>query len=74
MKMDKYQKAILAIVIITVVSSISHVLFMIFGEVETDFPFIIFFPGFLVIWIPIIAQKRAEVLKKQEESTKRIKE
>jgi hypothetical protein len=72
--MDKYQKAILAIVIIIIVSSVANLMFIIINNVDTYFPFIIFFPGALVIWIPIIAHKREEELQNQEEITQKIKE
>ncbi|MBY8986082.1 MAG: hypothetical protein KGD65_13485 [Candidatus Lokiarchaeota archaeon] len=72
--MDKYQRAMLAIVIIIVVSSIAYSGYVIFGDVDTYFPFFIFFPSSLVIWIPIIARKREEELMKQEKLTKKIKE
>ncbi|MFX1453925.1 MAG: hypothetical protein ACFFDB_00985 [Promethearchaeota archaeon] len=72
--MDKYQKAILAIVIIIGVFSIFYILYIIFGEVDTYFPFIIFFPGSLVILIPVIDQKRQQTVMKREKITKQVKE
>ncbi len=72
--MDKYQRAILAIVIIIIVSSVAYLMFIILGDVDTYFPFFIFFPGSVVIWIPIIARKREEELMKREEKTEQMKE
>lgn len=65
--MDKYQKAIMAIVIIIVFSSILYGILLIIGVFDTYFPFYIFFPGSIVIWIPIIARKRQEELEKREQ-------
>jgi hypothetical protein len=36
--------------------------------VDSYFLYFIFFPGFMVIWIPIIARKRLEEQNKKEQS------
>jgi len=58
--MDKYQKATITIGSIIVIVSITYAILIIFGIVNSFFPYFIIFPGFLVIWIPIIARKRLE--------------
>ncbi|MHA2391725.1 MAG: hypothetical protein ACXAEX_07130 [Promethearchaeota archaeon] len=72
--MDRYQKGILAIVIIMVISGISYAVLIILGLVDTYFPFFIFFPGSLVIWIPIIVRKRLNELNKKEQLRKDLEE
>jgi hypothetical protein len=72
--MDRYQKGILAIVIIMVISGISYVVLIILGLVDTYFPFFIIFPGSLVIWIPIIVRKRLNELNKKEQLRKDLEE
>ncbi len=62
--MDKYEKSILAIVLMVVGSSIVYVALIIFGVFDASFPFFIFFPGSVAIFIPIIARKRQEELEK----------
>jgi hypothetical protein len=68
--MDKYEKAIIAIVIIVVVSTSIYAILLVFGNIGADFPFIIFFPGNAAIWIPIISRKRLEAQNKQMRSKK----
>ncbi|MFX1325151.1 MAG: hypothetical protein ACFE8N_09345 [Promethearchaeota archaeon] len=65
--MDKYLKTIMAIVTIIIISNISYAILLIIGFVNTYFPFYIIFPGSIVIWIPIIARKRQQELKKREQ-------
>jgi hypothetical protein len=38
---------------------------IIFGFFDASFPFFIFFPGSVVIFIPIIARKRQEEIEKR---------
>ncbi|MHA2398566.1 MAG: hypothetical protein ACXADU_06720 [Promethearchaeota archaeon] len=63
--MDKYEKSILAIVLMVVGSSIVYAVLIIFGFFDASFPFFIFFPGSVVIFIPIIARKRQEEIEKR---------
>lgn len=65
--MDKYQKAILAMAFIIGISSIAYAMLIILGIVDSYFPFFIFLPGFMVIWIPIIARKRLDDQNKKEQ-------
>ena len=69
--MDKYQKAILAIVLAIVILSVSYAILIIseiLGPFDSGFPFYILMPSwFPAIWIPIINQKRQEQLKQQNE-------
>ena len=68
--MDKYQKAILAIILAVVILSVSYAILIIseiFGPFNLGFPFYILIPSWLpAIWIPIY-QKRQEQLKQQTE-------
>ena len=69
--MDKYQKAIVAIVLAIVILSISYAILIIseiLGPFDSGFPFYILMPSWLpAIWIPIINQKRQEQLKQQKQ-------
>jgi len=69
--MDKYQKAILAIVLVIVILSISYAILIIIeilGPFDSGFPFYILMPSWLpAIWIPIIEKKRQEQLKSQNQ-------
>ncbi|MFX1481001.1 MAG: hypothetical protein ACFFCI_23195 [Promethearchaeota archaeon] len=65
--MDKYQKAICAIVIIVIVSGISYITSIILGFVDNSFPFFAIFPGSIVIWIPILARQRQDELEKKHQ-------
>jgi len=63
--MDKYEKSILAIVLMVGGSSFIYAVLTIFGVFDVSFPFFIFFPGSVVIFIPIIVRKRQEELEKE---------
>ncbi|MHA2051760.1 MAG: hypothetical protein ACW986_19275 [Promethearchaeota archaeon] len=63
--MDKYEKSILALVLMVVGSSIVYLVVTIFGNFDTSFPFFSIFPGSVIIFIPIIAQRRREELEKR---------
>ena len=74
--MDKYQKIAIGILIAGVSISIAliYVFFVFYGSGsggsssdDSGFPFFIFFPSWIAIFIPIIAQKRQEAKKKEEE-------
>ncbi len=75
--MDKYQKAILAIVFAIVILSVSYAILIIseiLGPFDSDFPFYILIPSWLpAIWIPIINQKREEQLKQQNELKRQMR-
>ena len=65
--MDKYERLTLAFILIAVLSSVIYFIATITGIIDTDFPFVIFIPSWFVICIPIIAQKRLEEKRRQEE-------
>jgi hypothetical protein len=69
--MDKYERATLAIILTIVILTISYIILIIsevLGPFDSSFPFYILIPSWLpAIWIPIIAQKRQEQLKQQDE-------
>ena len=72
--MDKYQKLIVGLVIAVVLAALIYV-FVVFNEFgnmspgsdNTRFPYFIFFPIGVAIFIPIIVQKRQEAKMKEEE-------
>jgi hypothetical protein len=64
--MDKYERMILAIIIIAISSAALYLLLLISGYIETKFPFGILIPSWLIIFIPIINQKRLEAKKEQK--------
>jgi len=78
---DKYQKMILGF-LIGVVSIALIYFFVVFngsgsggsGSDSTGFPFYIFFPSWMVIFIPIIAHQRQEAKRKEEELRNRYEE
>jgi isocitrate dehydrogenase kinase/phosphatase len=72
--MDKYQEATLVIGSIIVISSITYAMLIIFGIIESYFPFYMIIPGFMVIWIPIIARKRLEEQNRIEQSKNYLEE
>jgi hypothetical protein len=79
--MEKYQKIALGIVIAGV-SIILIYAFFAFNRSggsgsssdDSGFPFFIFFPSWIAIFIPIIAQKRQEAKKKEEELRNQLEE
>jgi amino acid permease len=78
--MDKYQKMITGFLIVAGVVALIFV-FVVFNgsggsESSSDdsgFPFFIFFPSWIAIFIPIISQKRQEA-KKEEELRNQLEE
>ena len=70
--MDKYNRAILAIVISVLAVSLLYVIWVIYdiaiGSYESNFPFVIFLPVMAAIFIPLIAEakKRQEEMQKEE--------
>ena len=74
--MDKYQKAIVAIVLVIAILSISYAILIIseiLGPFNSGFPFYILMPSWLpAIWIPIIEKKRQEQLKQQNQLKEQI--
>lgn len=65
--MDKYERLILAIIVIAILSSVIYLIAIIAGIIDSDFPFVIFIPSWAVICIPIITQKRLEEKMQKEE-------
>ena len=69
--MDRYERAIFAIILAIAILTISYTLLIIFeilGPFDSGFPFYIIIPSWLpAMWIPIINQKRQEYLKQQDE-------
>ena len=72
--MDKYERLILAISIIAALLIVIYFVALITGNVKTKFPFVTFIPSWLVIWIPIISQKRLKEKTKQEDLKNLMKE
>ena len=44
------------------------------GSDDSSFPFFIFFPSWVAIFVPIIAQKRQEAKKREEEYRNQLEE
>jgi amino acid permease len=73
-KMDKYQKMMLGFLIGIICVAVIY-LFVILsgsgtggsGSDDSSFPFFIFFPSWVAIFIPLIARQRQEEKKKEEE-------
>ncbi len=72
--MDKYERLILAIIIIAVLSSVIYLIAIIAGIIDPDFPFVIFIPSWAVICIPIISQKRLDEKMRQKELKRQMEE
>lgn len=74
--MDKYQKTIIAIVLVIAILSISYAILIIseiLGSFNLGIPFFILMPSWLpAIWIPIIEKKRQEQLKQQNQLKEQI--
>jgi hypothetical protein len=73
-KMDKYQKMILGFSIGIISIAVIYLLVVILGSSlggsgsdDTSFPFYIFFPSWMAIFIPLIARQRQEEKRKEEE-------
>ena len=69
--MDKYLKLSLGIAIGTFSTMFIYNIAIYFGEgglslEEISFPFYIFFPGWVAIFVPIIARQRQEEKKRRE--------
>jgi hypothetical protein len=78
-KMDKYQKMILGFSIGIISLAVIYLFVVIFGSGiggsgtdDTSFPFYIFFPSWVAIFIPLIAHQRQEEKKKEEELSNRL--
>ncbi|NVM17878.1 MAG: hypothetical protein HWN80_09185 [Candidatus Lokiarchaeota archaeon] len=79
--MDKYQKMIIGILIGAVSIALIYVFVAFngsgaggYGSDDTGFPFYIFFPSWVVIFVPIIARQRQEEKSKEEELRNRYEE
>lgn len=72
--MEKYERLTLAIILIAVLSSVIYIIAIIAGIIDTEFPFVIFIPSWVAIWIPIIAHKRLEEKRRQEDLKKQMVE
>ncbi|MFX0077388.1 MAG: hypothetical protein ACFE96_18245 [Candidatus Hermodarchaeota archaeon] len=72
--MDKYRKMILGFSVGIISVAVIYLFIVIFGSGiggggsdDTSFPFYIFFPSWVAIFIPLIARQRQEEKKKEEE-------
>jgi len=72
--MDKYQKIAMGILIAGVSIAFIYVLVVFIGtgsggsdSGETSFPFYIFFPSWVAIFVPLMARKKQEAERKEEE-------
>lgn len=79
--MDKYLKLILGFLIVGVVAVLIYAFIVFYGSGssgsssdDSGFPFFILFPGWIAIFIPIIAQKRQEAKRKEEELRNQLEE
>jgi len=72
--MDKYQKMVMGFLIAAVATALIYI-FVAINEPggggsssdDTSYPFFIFFPSWIAIFIPIIARQRQEKKMKEEE-------
>ena len=62
--MDKYDKMIIAVIVIIVLSVGLYLVLLFTGVIESKFPFGALIPGWFVIFIPIIKEKRIEEKRK----------
>jgi len=58
--MDKYDKMIIAVIVMIVLSIGLYIVLLFTGVIESKFPFGFLIPSWFVIFIPIINQKRIE--------------
>ena len=79
--MDKYQKLIVGFLIAGIAAVLIYVFVVFSGSGsggsssdDSGFPFFIFFPSWIAIFIPIMAQKRQEAKKKEEELRNQLEE
>jgi len=79
--MDKYQKMIIGGLIVAVSIIFIYVIVVFSGIIsnrpdsdDSVFPFFIFFPSWVAIFVPIIARQRQEEKKKEEELRNRLEE
>ncbi|TFG04007.1 MAG: hypothetical protein EU542_00415 [Promethearchaeota archaeon] len=62
--MDKYERMIIAVIVIIVLSVVLYFVLLFTGFIKSKFPFSGLIPSWFVIFIPIINQKRLEKEKK----------
>jgi hypothetical protein len=62
--MDKYERMIIAVIVIIVLSEVLYFVLLFTGFIKSRFPFSALIPSWFVIMIPIINQKRLEKEKK----------
>ena len=79
--MDKYQKMIIGFLIVGVAVVFIYFLFTFNrsgsgtpGSDDTSFPYFIFFPSWIAIFIPLMARKRQEEKNKEEELRNQLEE
>jgi hypothetical protein len=79
--MDKYQKLFIGILIGAVSIILIYIIVVFSGIIsngpnsdDSGFPFYIFFPSWVAIFIPIIARQREEAKKKEEELRNQFEE
>ena len=58
--MDKYDKMIIAVIVMIVLSVGLYLVLLFTGVIQSKFPFGALIPSWFVIFIPIINQKRIE--------------
>ncbi len=77
--MDKYQKMIIGLVIGVFSVAVIYIFVVVngiggSGSDSTSFPFYIFFPSWVAIFVPIIARQRQEAKNNEEERKIRLEE
>jgi hypothetical protein len=71
--MDKYKRLMIALTMIIIISIALYFILLFTGSIEAKFPFGALIPSWLVIFIPIINEKRLKEKKKLEESQKSLR-
>ncbi|NVM44540.1 MAG: hypothetical protein HWN79_06465 [Candidatus Lokiarchaeota archaeon] len=79
--MDKYQKMILGFLIGIISLAVIYLFVLLNGSVtggsgsdDSSFPFYIFFPSWVAIFVPIIARQRREAKLEEEEIRNQLEE
>ena len=79
--MDKYQKMVVGFLIVGVFAVLIYVFVVYNGSTpggsssdDTSFPFFIFFPSWIAIFVPLMARQRREAKLKEEELRNQLEE
>lgn len=78
--MEKYQKMLIGFMIGLLSIAVLYILIVVIksgtggsGSEDSNFPFFIFFPSWIAIFVPIIARQREEDKKREEDLQRGVK-